>query len=90
MADEAKSVDQATLKMLEKAKADNVSTVFDRAETMKPCPIGAEGSCCKNCAMGPCRVPAPKRKPKRRRRRPRDGECAGRPPRRSRRETLSA
>ena len=31
MADEAKSVDQATLKMLEKAKADNVSTVFDRA-----------------------------------------------------------
>ena len=62
MADEMKSVDQATLKMLEKAKADNVSTVFDRAEEMKPCPIGAEGSCCKNCAMGPCRVPAPKKK----------------------------
>ena len=31
-------------------------------EDMKPCPIGAEGSCCKNCAMGPCRVPAPKKK----------------------------
>jgi len=57
-----KSVDQATLKMLEKAKADKVSTAFDRAEEMKPCPIGAEGSCCKNCAMGPCRVPAPKKK----------------------------
>ncbi len=62
MAEEMKSVDQATLKMLEKAKADKVSTVFDRAEAMKPCPIGAEGSCCKNCAMGPCRVPAPKKK----------------------------
>ena len=57
-----KSVDPATLEMLEKAKADEVSTVFDRAEEMKPCPIGAEGSCCKNCAMGPCRVPAPKKK----------------------------
>ncbi len=32
MAEEMKSVDQATLKMLEKAKADKVSTVFDRAE----------------------------------------------------------
>ena len=57
-----KSVDRATLEMLAKAKADGVSTVFDRAEEMRPCPIGAEGSCCKNCAMGPCRVPAPKKK----------------------------
>ena len=62
MAEVAKSVDKATLKMLAKAKADKVSTVFDRAEEMKPCPIGAEGSCCKNCAMGPCRVPAPRKK----------------------------
>jgi len=59
---EEKSVDKATLEMLAKAKADKVSTVFDRAEEMKPCPIGAEGSCCKNCAMGPCRVPAPRKK----------------------------
>jgi carbon-monoxide dehydrogenase catalytic subunit len=57
-----KSVDRVTLEMLAKAKADGVSTAFDRAEEMKPCPIGAEGSCCKNCAMGPCRVPAPKKK----------------------------
>jgi len=62
MSEVTKSVDPATLKMLEKAKADKVSTAFDRAEVMKPCPIGAEGSCCKNCAMGPCRVPAPKKK----------------------------
>jgi len=57
-----KSVDKATLEMLAKAKKDGVSTVFDRAEEMKPCPIGAEGSCCKNCSMGPCRVPAAKKK----------------------------
>jgi carbon-monoxide dehydrogenase catalytic subunit len=35
-------VDKATLEMLAKAKADKVSTVFDRAEEMKPCPIGVE------------------------------------------------
>ncbi len=62
MADEkmAKSVDQATLDMIEKATADGVNTAFDRADAMKPCPIGAVGSCCKHCAMGPCRVPLPK------------------------------
>lgn len=59
---EEKSADRATLELIAKAKSDKVSTVFDRAEEMKPCPIGAEGSCCKNCAMGPCRVPAPKKK----------------------------
>ncbi len=57
-----KSIDSATIKMIEKASADGCETIFDRAEAMKPCPIGVEGSCCKNCAMGPCRVPAPKKK----------------------------
>ncbi|MFH0942379.1 MAG: anaerobic carbon-monoxide dehydrogenase catalytic subunit [Chloroflexota bacterium] len=57
-----KSVDQATLEMIEKAAKDGCSIVFDRAEAMKPCPIGAEGSCCRICAMGPCRVPLPKGK----------------------------
>ncbi len=59
---EKKSIDPATIKMLKKAQADGCETIFDRADTMKPCPIGAEGSCCKICAMGPCRVPAPKKK----------------------------
>jgi carbon-monoxide dehydrogenase catalytic subunit len=27
---------------------------------MKPCNIGMQGICCKNCAMGPCRLPLPK------------------------------
>ncbi len=59
---ETKSIDNASIKMIEKAAADGANTAFDRAETMKPCPIGAEGTCCKNCGMGPCRVPLPKGK----------------------------
>jgi len=54
---EKKSIDQAAIDMIEKAAEDNVRTVFDRAEKMRPCPIGSEGSCCKICSMGPCRVP---------------------------------
>ncbi len=42
--------------LIEKAKQDNVETAFVRSETMKPCPIGAQGACCKHCDMGPCRV----------------------------------
>ena len=59
---EAKSIDQATLDMIDKASEEGIRTVFDRAEKMKPCPIGNEGSCCSNCAMGPCRVPLGKNK----------------------------
>jgi carbon-monoxide dehydrogenase catalytic subunit len=59
---EEKSIDTASVKMIKKAATDGANTVFDRAETIKPCPIGAEGMCCKNCGMGPCRLPAPKKK----------------------------
>ncbi len=59
---ETKSVDNASIKMIEKAASDRVNTAFDRAEAMKPCPIGMVGSCCKHCGMGPCRVPLPKGK----------------------------
>ncbi len=63
MAEEkAKSIDSASIKMIEKAAKDGANTVFDRAETMKPCPIGSVGSCCSNCGQGPCRVPLPKGK----------------------------
>jgi carbon-monoxide dehydrogenase catalytic subunit len=55
------TVCDASQTMIDQARKQNISTVFDRAETMKPCPIGAEGSCCKNCAMGPCRVPPSKK-----------------------------
>lgn len=46
----------ATVQMLEKARRDGVSTAWDRAVDMKPCPIGAESACCKVCYMGPCRI----------------------------------
>ncbi|MBM3705572.1 MAG: anaerobic carbon-monoxide dehydrogenase catalytic subunit [Actinobacteria bacterium] len=51
------SEDDAICHMLENADAD-ISTVFTRSQTLKPCPIGStvSGICCKNCAMGPCRV----------------------------------
>ena len=63
MAEEkAKSIDQATIEMIEKAASDEARVVFERAEAMKPCPIGSEGSCCSMCSMGPCRVPLPKAK----------------------------
>jgi carbon-monoxide dehydrogenase catalytic subunit len=62
MADVEKfSVDAATVEMLKKAQAEGIETIFDRAEKMKPCPIGAEGACCRICSQGPCRVPKPKK-----------------------------
>jgi carbon-monoxide dehydrogenase catalytic subunit len=54
---EIKSIDPATVEMIEKAAQDGARVVFERAEATKPCPIGSEGSCCSMCAMGPCRVP---------------------------------
>uniref|UniRef100_A0A7C4RSW3 Carbon monoxide dehydrogenase n=1 Tax=Desulfatirhabdium butyrativorans TaxID=340467 RepID=A0A7C4RSW3_9BACT len=49
---------EATAQMLEKARRDGVETAFDRAVSMKACPIGADSACCKHCAMGPCRLNA--------------------------------
>ena len=37
-------------------RAEGISTLFSRADEIKPCTIGAEGSCCRICAMGPCRI----------------------------------
>ena len=54
------SIDPATQEMIARAQKLGVETVFDRAVTMKPCNIGMQGTCCKNCAMGPCRLPLPK------------------------------
>ena len=51
------SSDEAVCRMLENLE-QGTSSVFKRSEEMKPCPIGSSisGICCKNCAMGPCRV----------------------------------
>jgi len=55
------TVCSSTQEMIDLTRKAGIETVFDRAATMKPCPIGADGSCCKNCSMGPCRVPKPKK-----------------------------
>ena len=64
MADEKKapkSVDPGSIPLIEKAEKDGISTIFDRADSMKPCNIGVQGTCCKVCSQGPCRLPLPKK-----------------------------
>ncbi len=56
------TIDSAAEEMITRAEQAGISTVFERAAKMKPCPIGAEGSCCRMCSMGPCRVPMAKGK----------------------------
>jgi carbon-monoxide dehydrogenase catalytic subunit len=52
-----KSVDKASLKMLDKATAENISTAWERLTQQQPqCGFGELGICCRNCNMGPCRI----------------------------------
>jgi len=55
------TIDPATAQMIDRSREMEVETIFDRAQTMKPCNIGIQGTCCKNCAQGPCRLPLPKK-----------------------------
>jgi carbon-monoxide dehydrogenase catalytic subunit len=50
------TADPAVEQLLEVAHEHGIETAFDRAEYIKPCPIGSDGVCCKICAMGPCRL----------------------------------
>ncbi len=54
------SCDVASQKMIVRSHELGIETIFDRAVNMKQCNIGIQGTCCKNCAMGPCRLPLPK------------------------------
>ena len=56
----AASIDPATQELIVRAQELGIDTVYDRAVQMKPCAIGVQGTCCKNCSMGPCRLPLPK------------------------------
>jgi len=61
LADPVKAtIDIASQEMIRRSHDLGIETIFDRAEQMKPCNIGIQGTCCKNCAMGPCRMPLPK------------------------------
>jgi anaerobic carbon-monoxide dehydrogenase catalytic subunit len=55
MKENLKSVDPAAQVLLKTAADKGLKTAFDRAEKLKPCPIGHSGACCKMCHMGPCR-----------------------------------
>ncbi|MFZ7127578.1 MAG: anaerobic carbon-monoxide dehydrogenase catalytic subunit [Desulfobacterales bacterium] len=54
------TIDPASQQMIARAQKLGIETVFDRNLTLKPCNIGNQGTCCKNCSMGPCRLPLPK------------------------------
>ena len=53
---EESSWDRAAVALLERACAIEMETAFERADAIAACPIGAQGLCCKNCSMGPCRL----------------------------------
>ncbi len=51
-----KSANPASEKVHEWGVEHKIDTCFERAQKMKPCPIGHVGACCKHCHMGPCRL----------------------------------
>ncbi len=51
-----KSANKASEEIIEWGEAHNIETCFERAERLKPCPIGETGACCRICHMGPCRL----------------------------------
>lgn len=52
-----RSVDPAAVKMLKIADSQGLETVWERLEKQQPqCGYGLLGTCCRNCAMGPCRI----------------------------------
>lgn len=56
MAEHIKSANTSAEEILQWGKEHDMETCFDRAQKLKPCPIGATGACCKICHMGPCRL----------------------------------
>jgi carbon-monoxide dehydrogenase catalytic subunit len=50
-----KSANEASEKIIEWGEKHDLTTCFERADKLKPCPIGEVGACCKVCHMGPCR-----------------------------------
>jgi carbon-monoxide dehydrogenase catalytic subunit len=49
--------DPAVRSMLRRLEQAGIETAFDRFDAQKPhCGFGLNGTCCKNCHMGPCRI----------------------------------
>jgi len=51
-----KSASTSAEEIIKWAEDHNIETCFERAEKLKPCPIGETGACCRVCHMGPCRL----------------------------------
>ncbi len=51
-----KSADEQSERIIEWSESHQLETCFERAEKLKPCPIGAGGACCRICHVGPCRL----------------------------------
>jgi len=52
-----RSIDPATIEMLDRACDADLFVAWDRHEIMQPqCGFGQLGLCCRNCTMGPCRI----------------------------------
>ncbi|MFC1668235.1 anaerobic carbon-monoxide dehydrogenase catalytic subunit [Chlamydiota bacterium] len=57
MSPEKPFMDDASQEMLNKAREEQVKTVWDRYQAMQPqCMFGKTGVCCRICNMGPCRI----------------------------------
>ncbi len=53
----ARTPDPAVREMLRHMEQAGIETAFDRFDAQKPlCAFGLNGTCCKNCHMGPCRI----------------------------------
>ena len=54
---EYRTIDPAVQEMLDHCDSEGVSTQFDRYLAQKPqCKFGQEGTCCRFCHQGPCRI----------------------------------
>ena len=52
-----KSIDPASLALIEKAAQEGRELAWDRFKKQEPqCGFGLLGICCRNCNMGPCRI----------------------------------
>ena len=52
-----KSLDKATLQMIDVAREENIQLAWDRYQKQLPqCGFGELGLCCRHCMQGPCRI----------------------------------
>ncbi len=54
-----KSADRNSDAIIEWSEAHRIDTCFERAQKLKPCPVGTGGACCRICHIGPCRLIGP-------------------------------